>query len=559
MSKENEWSLNGFLDELKRIHETMPDRRFVFILGAGASIESNVKGADSLASEWMKIIFRREKGREGKDYQSWLEGNPLQIKKWDASNLAAHYPQIFSKCFAGDHESGHAELEKAIEQGSPSFGYAVLAWILAQDRHNMVVTTNFDNLVADSMYIYGGKTPHVIGHESLARYLKPMSRRPMIAKIHRDLFTDPINDEDGVCELKSDWVGALRNIFRFYTPVFIGYGGNDGSLMNFLNSLETNDISGRPFWCYYEKAGEPNNDITELMAKHKGILVPAPGFDQLMFEIGTNWGYERQQQHKLVTEHTKQMLDTLDKKIEEVYKESPKEIQDKLRETNPSEEKSWLDWQFEAAEKESDEEKAEVYKKALRALPNSHQLFTNYAEVLNELGKYKEAETYCKKALEIEPNNPNYLGNYAIILENLDRDEKAEIYYKRALELKANHVNNLGNYALLLKKLCRDEEAETYYKKTLEVEPNHAHFLGSYAILLEKLDRDEEAKINLKKSVEIDPSDANNLGNYAELLHKLGNNEEAKQFYTRCLEMDPDHCYHKEKYEQFLKDTEIGD
>ncbi|MEZ9598769.1 tetratricopeptide repeat protein [Vibrio sp. 10N.286.46.A8] len=523
MDNEQEWSLTGFLDELKRIHETMPDRRFVFILGAGASIESNVKGAASLAKEWMKIIFRRNNNED--EYDNWLQGNPLQIKGWDANNLAAHYPQIFSFCFNGDHESGYAELEKAIDQGSPSFGYAVLAWVLAQDRHNMVVTTNFDNLVADSMYIYGGKTPLVIGHESLASYLKPMSRRPMIAKIHRDLFTDPINDEKGVGELKSDWVDALKNIFSFYTPVFIGYGGNDGSLMNFLSDLETNDISGRPFWCYYEKGDKPNGDIKELMVKHKGVLVPTPGFDQLMFKIGSTWGYERGTQRGAVAAHTTKMLDTLDQKIQEVYNDSPTEVREKLREVNSQEEKSWLDWEFEAAEKKSDQEKLEVYKQALLILPTSYQLLYNYANLLMDLDMDDEAEKSFSDALKVEPENTWILGNYAGLLEKLNRDEEAEKYYKNSLAADSVHINTIGNYANLLHKLDRLDEAEQYYKKALEIDPNNSNILG----------------------------------NYANFLDLCGRVEEAQKYYLNSLEIDPDSPYHSENYNNFLarlnKDT----
>ncbi|OBT16218.1 hypothetical protein A9266_19950 [Vibrio tasmaniensis] len=539
MDNEQEWSLTGFLDELKRIHETMPDRRFVFILGAGASIESNVKGAAPLAKEWMKIIFRRSNNGNDDVYDNWLQGNPLKIENWDANNLAAHYPQIFSFCFNGDHESGYAELEKAIDQGSPSFGYAVLAWVLAQDRHNMVVTTNFDNLVADSMYIYGGKTPLVIGHESLASYLKPMSRRPMIAKIHRDLFTDPINDEHGVGELKSDWVDALKNIFSFYTPVFIGYGGNDGSLMNFLKNLETNDISGRPFWCYYEKGDKPNEDIKELMLKHKGVLVPTPGFDQLMFKIGSTWGYERQLQHHSVSEHTKRMLDTLDENIQKVYQESPKEVREKLREASSDEKKNWLDWILEAKGKETYIEQEEVYRKAIIAEPESNQIMNSFAIILYQLEKYKEAEQYYKKALDIDPNSPIYLGNYALFLHELDRNEEAEQFYEQALEIAPDNATILSNYASFLNNLGRFEEAEQYYKNVLDIVPNDSDHLGKYAQFLEGLDRDNEAESLFKKALDIAPENPDVLTNYAVLLYKLERYEESEKYGKGALELDP--------------------
>ncbi|KJY82138.1 hypothetical protein TW81_14945 [Vibrio galatheae] len=469
MGKEQEWSLNGFLDELKRIHETMPDRRFVFILGAGASIESKVKGAARLATEWMKIIFRRSQNGEESNYLEWLKNNPLDIEDWDYDNLATHYPQIFSCCFEGDHESGYAELEKAIEQGSPSFGYAVLAWILAQDRHNMVVTTNFDNLVADSMYIYGGKTPLVIGHESLASYLKPMSRRPMIAKIHRDLFTDPINDEDGVGELKTDWVDALKSIFRFYTPVFIGYGGNDGSLMNFLNSLATNDISGRPFWCYYEPDGKPNGDIPTLMDKHQGVLVATPGFDQLMFEIGKVWGYNRHDQKSLVARNTQKMLSTLDQETLKLFKESSDGIREKLQEDGSATgvKRDWVDWQIRIDQEQDKDKITSMYKNAINNLPNSYELHNNFANHLKELKDYELAFEHYQSAMKLT-NDIIPMVNLAELFAEQGKLEEAENYYLKSLEKNSNDDCANNNYANFLIKNGRYLEAEPYILKAIE-------------------------------------------------------------------------------------------
>lgn len=80
------WSLKGFLHEIKRIHNDIEDRRFAFILGAGASINSNIKGAAALAKEWMEIIYHREH-ESTSDYQNWLASNPLDLENWEPTTL----------------------------------------------------------------------------------------------------------------------------------------------------------------------------------------------------------------------------------------------------------------------------------------------------------------------------------------------------------------------------------------------------------------------------------------------------------------------------------------
>ncbi len=552
------WSLNGFLAEMKRIHETMPDRRFVFILGAGASIESNVKGAASLAEEWMRIMFNREQKAPVLEFEQWLESNPLKIENhWDKSNLAACYPEIFEKCFEGDHESGYAELEKAIDNRSPSFGYAVLAWVLAQERHNMVITTNFDNLVADSLYIYGSKTPHVIGHESLAGYLKPMARRPMIAKIHRDLFTDPINDANGVSELHSQWSDALKNIFRFYTPIFIGYGGNDGSLMNFLGELDTQDISGRPFWCYYENGGVPNEQIIKLLKKHQGVLVPAPGFDQLMLEIGSAWGYNRRKQKAAVEKHTKRMLGTLDEKAKAIYNDSPEEVKIILRDNDSGEARDWLDWDFEASERESNGEKIAVYEKALKALPTSSELLMNLGIVYMHTGQFDKAKSYYYEALELAPDDIDIKCNLVHTLLMSGSVDEGLAMSESTLQLKPNNLNAISAHAIaLLSKSTLDEKdksneitlkkAEQALLKVLSLGANRPSDLNNYAYFLRLTGEYEKAKENIDKAIELDQTKFYFYETLAEILWKTKDFDGALNALDKARQLNPDSPYGKE-------------
>ncbi|WP_305839209.1 tetratricopeptide repeat protein [Photobacterium leiognathi] len=570
----------------------MEDRRFAFILGAGASINSNIKGASTLAHEWMEIIYHRQHELKNSDYQSWLESNPLDFKGWESNNLAKHYPQIFEKCFEGDHDSGYAALEKAIKDGKPSLGYAVLAWILSTTRHRMVITTNFDNLVADAVSIYGGTYPHVIGHESLACYAKPLSRRPIVAKIHRDLFTDPINTCEGTSALEKSWIETLKNIFKFYTPVFIGYGGNDGSLMDFLQDLDTKDISGRPFWCYYSPGGEPNNSIKQLMAKHSGALVPITGFDEFMLQMGEAIGFKRDKQIEEIKKNSEQLINQIQEQMLSLSKETQDVIVKGILQPQNKERDNWnwLDWQLKINETSDIDEQEKLYNKAIKTLPNSHQLLGNYAIFLEKNKEFKEAEKFYLHAIEAEPKHANNLGNYALFLNKLDRFKEAEQYYHRAMEVDPTHANTLGNYAVFLKENGKFDEAENFhirameadpthannlenyalwltdkgqlskaehfYLRAIEVEPNDADFLGSYALFLNSLDRFEEVDEYYHRAIEVDPTHANNLGNYAIFLSNFDRFEEAEQYYHRAIEVDPTHTNNLGNYADFLKDRE---
>lgn len=82
---------------------------------------------------------------------------------------------------------------------------------------------------------------------------------------------------------------ALRALFEHYTPLFVGYGGNDDRLRDLLESLQPGDIKGQMIWCYYE-GGKPSERIENVVADHQGILVPVPDFDLLMVLLGEKMG-----------------------------------------------------------------------------------------------------------------------------------------------------------------------------------------------------------------------------------------------------------------------------
>ncbi|MBK7873818.1 MAG: SIR2 family protein [Saprospiraceae bacterium] len=179
------------------------------------------------------------------DLNDWLKEHNI-----DENDLASHYSKIFDKRFELSKKDGFAFLEKKMENIEPSCGYSVLAQILAEGKHNVVITTNFDSLTEDALFIYTQKKPLVVGHASLADYISTNLSRPLIVKIHHDLFLSPKNSVQEVVKMDNNFSKNLRDIFKYYTPLVIGYGGNDGSLMSFLEELD--HIEEGIFWFYME-------------------------------------------------------------------------------------------------------------------------------------------------------------------------------------------------------------------------------------------------------------------------------------------------------------------
>ena len=455
-------SLIGLADRFIETHKNMPNRAFAFVLGAGASRSSGIKTAGEMVDDWIKLLFREAKGDAPGEPKAWATKATLRISKYDPSDPAASYSQLYKRMYIKDPDRGYAYLEDQMRTAEPSYGYSVLARIMDKTQHKVVVTTNFDNLVADSLSIYSLTYPLVCGHESLAGFISAHARRPLVVKVHRDLLLAPRSAPEDVADLPEDYKKALPELFRDYTPIVIGYGGNDGSLMAFLNSLEPKSLAGGVFWCYLQDGTRPSVEVNQFVAAQDGCLVPVPGFDETMMLLGDRLGYDVPDKFlvKRAADRAKRIVDqveTLRKRLipttarddtqptpQEVTGLSPatgtvtataasdegtvntelaKAILNTMQRVDG--ERRWWQWDNLAKSEPDPAKRDQIYQDALQPLPRSAPLLGNYALFLKNIRKdYDKAEEYYKKALEAEPGHANNLGNYASLLLSLDRTDE---------------------------------------------------------------------------------------------------------------------------------------
>ena len=583
-------TINGFLNEFQRRHDQVKDRPFCWVLGSGASVQSGIPSGRSLANQWLKEMHELE-AFENLPIESWATENRLGIKGFEYKRAENFYPWIYQRRFRDYDNLGYAFLENTMDHAEPSFGYSVLAQIMATTPHKVAITTNFDNLVADALSIYTRTFPLVCGHESLTGYIRPNLRRPLIAKIHRDLLLAPLSSPDEIANLPGEWVAALAKIFGSYTPIVIGYGGNDGSLMGFLKTVAP--IEGGVFWCFHEGSSlDPK--IHEVVDYHHGRIVPISGFDELMLQLQETLKLDSlipqlQGIHeKRVKDYGRQVQVLTAALRKPAGTPAAEEARRPAREAADlaverlTREKDWLSWQL-RADAETDPVKQEaIYREGLEDFPQSDELTGNFALFLHEVRKdYDEAEKFYKKALELTPLDATYTGNFANFLTDIrGRHDEAERLYRRALELDPNNPLNTRNFAIFMQVIRKNydeterlygkaleiapsdveiigsfaqfsssarqayDKAEQLYRKALELDPNEARNTGNFAVFVENIRKDyDEAERLYRKSLELDPKDATNTGNFGAFMQtKRKNYEEAERLYRRALELDPDNA-----------------
>ena len=408
------WEASEFARHLAAQVKTSGSR-FAFFLGAGCSISSGIPGAAELAQEWLTRLKQRATGNVD-DLEVWAAG---RFPGYSDADAALAYPAIM-EAFLPMAKDRQFEIERIIAGKDPGFGYAVLAQLLSHDTHgastNVVLTTNFDDLVADAMYIYTNRKPLVISHESLIGFVSVASLRPQVVKLHGDARLAPLNTELELAGLDEAVSRAVGNLIRERTLVFVGYGGNDSSIHKLLDQLKTDEPTGGVFWV---ASKIPDTETGEWFRKRKNrVWVQHQDFDELLLLIRQEFD---------LPHPTKDRFDVLWVAYDSTFSEMSQRLSERPR----TEEATSL---------------ADAAERAAR------ELGSPWAFVL-EASKFMatdvtKAESVFESGVATFPRDPALLGSYANFLRTERKDlDRAEEYYQRALEADPKHANTLGNYA----------------------------------------------------------------------------------------------------------------
>lgn len=296
---------------LQNFHDTdlyAKDRSFCFIIGSGAALSAGIPTGASLVNRWLVEMHDMDDGSDKRilpphakieDYaDALLDGEKERLKKWSEKRFkavpgftfedrASSYGHIYQARFANDPDLGQRFLRALIHRRKPSIGFHLLARILNRTRHNVVITTNFDHLVEDAIAITENEAVQSFNHGGLAEFVQSRPEHPAVAKIHGDILLKTFNAAGELEQLSDSWQKALRSLFQTYTPIVIGYGGNDPGFMSFLiEELKTWGGDRRCYWFVRkENRFQAIPSCAELADIRALRLVECPGFTELMLKL----------------------------------------------------------------------------------------------------------------------------------------------------------------------------------------------------------------------------------------------------------------------------------
>ena len=582
--------------------------RFCFILGSGASVESGIPTGSQLEMRWMNCLMgcardrdteamtredSIELGRELYDEHLLVHAPEEIVTVWEkavangTSLPSEYYFDIYKWRFYPNRRNGYRYLERIMESCEPSIGYHTLALMLADGHNNnLVISTNFDNLVEDALFLFTDKKPLVISHESLACYIESDIQRPVVAKIHRGLMYAPFNSPETTNDLKDEWRDTLDYAFNTYTPIVIGYGGGDHSLMAFLESPDTK-LSHGMFWCYLDKEGWPDENVQKMLLKQEGYLVQIKGFDALMLEIGESLykdailpsgaeelltkrcnsrirKYNDQWNRLKKNSSTESIVGTLNKAEQDAANAREKAQNltewDYLRRgVEAYENKQYsdailfynaainLDNRFAWAYFNRGnafcamgklQEALLDYNKAIELDPPYANAYYNRGNTFDSMGMYQEALKDYEKSIALAPDDAVAYFNRGVVYQRMGQYQAALFDYDRAIELDHQYANAYYNRGMIYKIAEQYDKALDNYNIAIALDAQYASAYINRGIIYTAMGMYMDALVDFEKAIRLDPDNAMIYFNRGCAFNAMGRHEEALTAYNRALTLD---------------------
>ena len=287
---------NTFVNSFK----IKPDKSVSFLLGAGASVSSNIPSGGQMVWDFKRTLYCTDnnirtslygdlsKENVQKEIQSYFDGRGGYPELWSPEE----YSFYFEKCYPSRSDREYY-IRNKVRDIKPSLGYLCMGELIVNGKIDLVSTTNFDDLVQAGVHsINSGfsiKTISSAVNNSVGFALN--EGFPNIIKLHGDYLFDKLkNTESELQKLEDKIADIWKTSIRQNGLIVIGYAGNDNSVMSVLEGLINEDgIKKGVYWC------KPRGSNLSIRAckfmenacnvNEQSAVVEIDGFDDLMYSL----------------------------------------------------------------------------------------------------------------------------------------------------------------------------------------------------------------------------------------------------------------------------------
>lgn len=287
---------NTFVNSFK----IKPDKSMSFLLGAGASVSSNIPSGGQMVWDFKRTLYCTDnnirtslygdlsKENVQKEIQSYFDGRGGYPELWSPEE----YSFYFEKCYPSRSDREYY-IRNKVRDIKPSLGYLCMGELIVNGKIDLVSTTNFDDLVQAGVHSinpgFSIKTISSAVSNSVGFALN--EGFPNIIKLHGDYLFDKLkNTESELQKLEDKIADIWKTSIKQNGLIVIGYAGNDNSVMSVLEELiNEGGIKKGVYWC------KPRGSKLSIRAckfmenacnvNEQSAVVEIDGFDDLMYSL----------------------------------------------------------------------------------------------------------------------------------------------------------------------------------------------------------------------------------------------------------------------------------
>ena len=330
----------------------------------------------------------------------------------------------------------------------------------------------------------------------------------------------------------------LASVFQSYTPIVIGYGGGDNSLMNFLEDSELKMKNGI-YWCYFEKYGLPSEKIQRLIKDKNGYLVRTAGFDATMLAFGNALFPDKIGVHEAeeyLNRRTSEQIANYEKEYKRLTEQEHLNTEKNAAGPINESENEFKQEIEKIMERMATTEKERKERNRMTAWDYNRE-----GERCYSLKQYKEAVENYTQAIQLQSNTALFYNNRGCAYGGLGEYDKAISDYNKAIELDSFNSTAYHNRGYTYNNLKEYEKAISDYGKAIELSPNNATAYNNRGSIYIVLGRTDEAISDLNKAIELKPEVANPYKHLGDICKDQGEYTKSIQFASKAIELNSEY------------------
>ncbi|MFC4630099.1 SIR2 family protein [Promicromonospora alba] len=235
-------------------------QRCAWFFGAGASASAGLPTATQIRDDLLLRVYaeRHQLRREDLHPNDPVIAAKLLEYFNDRNGMVAFgAPNDYSRAFElalPDEPARHRYLQHKLADKQPSYGQRILGALLSGGQADLVVTTNFDELIEEAAAdAYSAVKPAdgrrrlnvaALGSRDRARGVLEVESTPMLIKLHGDFRETSLKNLDSELASQDEVLRqAVIDLSRRYGIAVVGYSGRDDSIMEMLEAASRVDAA----------------------------------------------------------------------------------------------------------------------------------------------------------------------------------------------------------------------------------------------------------------------------------------------------------------------------